>query len=304
MKRVLVTGASGFIGRCCLGPLVEKGYEVHATCRRDPSRGTPDVRWHPADLLAAGEVSDLVAEVRPTHLLHFAWVTTPGSYWTSTENLRWVSATLHLLSEFAAAGGRRSVIAGTCAEYDWSYGYLIEDRTPIRPSTLYGAHKGALRLMAESFCRQVGIGHGWGRIFFLFGPGEHPDRLVPSTIRPLLAGETARCTAGTQIRDFLFVEDAADAFVELLDSDSCGDFNICSGRPISVRELVERIGEKLGRPRDIEFGALEMRQNEVPLLVGHGRKLADVLGWEPGHTLDLGLEKTIQWWKGEAGGSR
>ena len=94
-----------------------------------------------------------------------------------------------------------------------------------------------------------GISFAWGRIFFLHGPGEHPDRLVPSVTRALLAGEPARCTDGRQVRDFLHSSsDAAHAFAALLALRVEGPVNIASGRGCRSRELVGWIGDALGRP--------------------------------------------------------
>src|SRR5262249_16760441 len=122
--KVVVTGASGFIGRHSLPALVARGHEVHAMARR--ALQLPRLPAHVCDLLDPHATAALIARVRPTHLLHFAWYAVPGKYWTAPENLDWVAATLHLLRGFAASGGQRVVMAGTCAEYDWSHPTLSE----------------------------------------------------------------------------------------------------------------------------------------------------------------------------------
>ena len=121
MKKVLLTGARGFIGRHCLPLLTANGYEVHAVSSAKQERRSGDPHWHQVNLLDPGEVMDLIERVRPTHLLHFAWYSIPGKYWDSIENCRWVEASHFLLNMFANKGGHRVVIAGTCAEYDWRY---------------------------------------------------------------------------------------------------------------------------------------------------------------------------------------
>ena len=113
--------------------------------------------WHRADLLDREQTSALMKAVAPTHLLHFAWYAEPGKYWHSEENLRWVEASLRLLRAFAGAGGRRIVIAGTCAEYAWTREtHCKEESTPLRPATLYGSAKHALHLVARSHAAETG----------------------------------------------------------------------------------------------------------------------------------------------------
>ena len=118
MKRALVTGGTGFIGRHTLPELVARGFEVHVAGRSKPSADFPsDVTFHECDLLDTGAASLLTARLAPTHLLHLGWYAKPGLFWTSLENLRWVAASLNLYLAFAKAGGTRAVMAGSCAEY-------------------------------------------------------------------------------------------------------------------------------------------------------------------------------------------
>lgn len=306
MKRVLITGASGFVGRQCVSPLLAKGFEVHAVSRKGPAADTPsEVRWHALDLTDADRVSELLARVRPTHLLHLAWYAEPGKYWTSAENLRWVSASLGLFEGFAAAGGRRAVGAGTCAEYDWhAAGLCKEFETPLAPATLYGACKHALRVVLEAYARQAGLSAAWGRVFFLHGPHEHPDRLVASVARALLRGEPALCTHGRQVRDLLHVEDVAAAFVALLDSNVEGAVNVGSGEPVALAEVVRLVGEKAGRPELIRMGARPAPEGEPPLLAADVTRLRDEVGWRPRFNLEAGLERTVEWWRNNLRGAK
>lgn len=297
MKKILITGASGFIGRHCLPILLTRGYEVHAADSRGSAENVPDVYWHQVDLLNSLEIRRLMGEVRPTHLLHLAWFTTPGEYWTARKNLDWVRASLDLLQAFEEHGGKRVVIAGTCAEYDWRYGYCSEQFTPLAPSTLYGICKHSLQIMLGEFARQTGLSAAWGRIFFLYGPHEHPSRLISSVIISLLKGKPAPCSHGNQIRDFLYVQDVADAFVALLESNASGAVNVASGYPISIRDIVDKIAQKLERQDLIQLGILPVPANEPQLLVADVSRLTNEIRWLPKYNLDRGLDKTIDWWK-------
>jgi nucleoside-diphosphate-sugar epimerase len=297
LKRVLLTGAGGFIGRHCLAPLHEAGFEVHALSRAAQKTET-DVRWHVADLFADGAAERLMAEVRPTHLLHMAWYAVPGMYWTAPENFLWVRASLALLDAFATQGGQRVVMAGTCAEYDWRYGWCSESSTPLAQTTIYGTCKHSLQSMLTAHSKQTGLSSAWGRIFFLYGPNEHPSRLVSSVISSLLRGEAAECTSGTQIRDFLHVSDAARAFVALLDSDIQDAINIGSGNPIAIKQVVSEIAERIGATEFLRLGAKSAPQNDPPLLLADVRRLNGELGWLPTMSLGAGLDDTIAWWRG------
>ena len=296
LSRVLVTGASGFIGWRCLEPLRRRGYEVHAVTRRGDEEPVDGVTWHRADLLDREQVPGLVEAVRATHLLHLAWYVTPGGLINARENFDWTEASLQLVRAFQESGGTRIVAAGSAYEYDWRYGYCHEQLTPLAPDTAYGACKRALGELIGSFAQISGLSSAWPRIFFLYGPREHPDRLVSSVIRNVLAQAPAPCSHGEQIRDYLHVQDAADAVVAALDSDLQGPVNVGSGRPIALKTLVGAVGEQLGRPELIQLGAIPARANDAPLVVADVSLLSEALGWSPRYSLDEGLADTIAWW--------
>lgn len=303
MKKVLITGASGFIGRHCLTPLQANGYEVHAVTSKPVipliNEGGSNVLWHQANLLDPQDTEDLLAKVEPTHLLHLAWYAVPKEYWTSMENIRWVQGSLALFQSFMKHGGERAVVAGTCAEYDWGGDCCSEANTALAPATLYGNCKHALQLILSAFAAQQGLSLAWGRIFFLYGPNEDPARLVASVIQSLLRDQAARCTSGQQVRDFLHVEDVADAFVSLLSSQTTGPINIASGVKVRLREVVEEIGRQMSRLDLVQFGALPDSDNDPACLVADITRLREELQWKPSYDLKTGLAHTIEWWKKE-----
>ena len=310
-KRVLVTGAGGFIGRWSVAPLLAKGYEVHAVL----SGGVPNppiellgAPLHVADLLDESRADALLERVMPTHLLHFAWIATPGVYWQSPDNSRWLDASEHLLHRFRALGGVRAVMAGSCAEYDWSQGGVCEERSsPLADATRlspYAAAKITLQKSLAEFAGHEQLSAAWGRIFFQYGPYEHPDRLVPSVIRHLLMNQEALCTQGRQVRSFLHVADVGAAFAGVLDSEIQGPVNIGSDDRIVLADLIERIAREIGRPDLIRLGARIPPTEEPPLLVPDIRRLRDEVPWQPRFTLAAGLSDTIAWWREHLSSSR
>ncbi len=296
MKRVIVTGASGWIGSHALPFLVERGYEVHAVANRGGSAPARGVEWHRVDLLDESAVTAMLERVRPTHLLHLAWYAEPGKYQMSEQNYAWCRAGIDLLRAFAATGGRRAVFAGSCFEYDHSAGVCSETDTRCAPTTRYGACKLAL---SQVVTRPPGdLSTAWGRIFYLYGPGEYPSRLVPSVIGSLLHDEPARCTHGRQLRDYLHVADVASAFAAILDAEVEGIVNIGSGEEVTVRALVEMIADAVGAPRSmLEFGAIAAAPGDSPRVVADVRRLRNEVNFRPRWQLGDGLAQTVEWWR-------
>jgi len=303
MKKLLLTGASGFIGAPCVELLLARGFEVHAVARRALGLERENVIEHQLDLLDQSTHQALLERVQPTHLLHMAWTTKPpfetskdGKVRGTLDHYDWVTASLSLVRAFSEVGGKRLVVCGSSAEYDWSYGYCSERLTATTPDTLYGASKHALRVLVEALVRDRQLSAAWPRIFFCYGPGELPRRLVPSVILSLLANKPALCSHGNQIRDYLHVQDVAEALVQLLDSPVEGPVNVASGQAIALRDVLLPIGELMGKGELIRLGAIPARANDQPLVVGNNQRLVSELGWQQQVELKTGLRQTIDWW--------
>ena len=299
MKKILLTGARGFIGRHCCTALRERNYEIHAATSGNVEDVPEDegVSWYHLDLLEQNSVTEVFRQIKPTHLLHLAWYTEHGKFWNAEENLVWTNATLQLIKEFKNNGGQRVVGAGTCAEYDWNYGYCSEHVTPLNPSSLYGRCKNAVRSIIDEYTSLYDLSFAWGRIFFLYGQGENRKRLISHVITSLLENRTADCSHGKQIRDFLYVTDVANAFVSLLDSEVEGAVNIASGTPVTLRSIIETISTKLDGSGKIRYGTVPEKPGDPPMLTADIRRLENEVGWKPGYELDQGIEETINWWK-------
>lgn len=294
--RILVTGASGFIGRAVVDALRQLEAEVHGTL--SPSSeldadGDRGVTYHRVNLLDRTAVADLAARVQPTHLLHLAWNLAPGEL-NAAHHVAWTQASLDLLAAFQAQGGRRAVLAGSCFEYDFAYGYCTEDVTPEQPSTIYGRAKNGLYRLATAYAEPKGLSVAWARIFFVYGPGEASHRLVPHVIDALSSRQPAVCTHGRQIRDYLHVADVAAAMVALLRSEVQGAVNVGSGIPVTLRDIIHEIADQLDAHDLVQLGGRTPNPDEPPLLVANPLRLRDKVGWTPSFSLAEGIRDTIR----------
>lgn len=288
--RVLLTGASGFIGRYVLRALQQHGIEVVAVGRTRPDLSVTYIK---ADLLGTSDFSHLIKQARATHLLHLAWYAEHGKYWTSPLNLRWQEATTQLVETFCAAGGQQVVVAGTCAEFDWSYGYCREDSTPLNPATLYGTAKDATRRLVMAVCAQHQVPCAWGRIFLPFGQGESTIRLIPSLIEVFRGERASFGINANAYRDFLHASDVAEGFIKLLTAEASGAYNVCSGEPRRLSEVVTVLSSLMGADPTPVLDLTTERPGDPSLLVGENLKLR-ALGWEPVMNFIQGLEHSLK----------
>ena len=292
--KVLVTGASGYLGRHVLQRLRLRGAEVTVLGRRLPE-GFEDLALVQADLLETRDFTPLLKQAGATHLLHLAWYAEYGKYWASPLNMRWVDATLRLLQAFGETGGKHAFAAGTCAEYDWSYGYLREDQTPMLPHGLYGTAKDATRRLATALCAAQGVSLAWGHVFYPFGPGEAPKRMLPSLIEVFRGRAPAFGVNTSAFRGMLPVPDAAEAFVHLLAEGAngvSGRFNICSGQPTSIEEVVRTLARLCDADPQPVLSLASARAGDPPMLVGDNTRLL-ATGWRPTQTLAEGLAAQV-----------
>jgi len=292
--KLLVTGGSGFIGHQCIKQLSSLDVELYSLSSRSLD-SSPHCKSYQVDLHDTLEVRSLVRRLKPTHLLHLAWCTTPDLYWTDPSNLLWVQSTLSLFQSFVDVGGIRIVAAGTCAEYQSGNSLCTENVTPTIPATLYGASKYSVNFLLDAWARQCGISYAWGRIFSTYGPRENPARLVPSLILSLLESLPFTCTKPWLIRDYLHSVDVARAFLCLLFTEANGTFNIGSAHPLSLSNLCTLISNIVGKPSLLHLPNTQPNLFQDTAVVACNAKLLST-GWTPFYTLNSGIEHVISWW--------
>ena len=257
--RVLVTGATGFVGKQIVRSLIARGAPVVAVVRK----GRADRTDLPAGLARIVITEDAFAQSAAwwaaacdgvDTVVHAAWYAEPGKYLQAPQNLDCLRGTLDLARGAATAGIKRFVGVGTCFEYDLNHRPLAID-TPLNPLTPYAAAKAASYLMLSQWLPLQNVRFAWCRLFYLYGEGEDQRRLGAHLRIKLAAGEVAELTSGKQIRDFLDVAEAGRRIAAVSLGEQDGAFNICSGESVTVRQLAERIADQYGRRDLLRFGA-------------------------------------------------
>ncbi|MGD1933609.1 MAG: NAD-dependent epimerase/dehydratase family protein [Candidatus Phaeomarinobacter sp.] len=282
--QILVIGASGFIGRPMVRALKALGHNII-----QPSHAS-------ANVLDPAQRASLIRESDADVLVHLAWQTTHGAFWTSPDNTDWRDATIALVQEFLDAGGKRVVLAGSCAEYDWTTNAVtLTENSPCVPATLYGRSK-LETFQACSRLIDAGASIAWGRLFFLMGRHETPTRFMPAIIRPLLRGDTAPMSDGSGLRDFMHAEDAGSAFASLTTSNATGAINIASGTPVTLVEVARQAQALIGHG-ELDIGAIPSREGEPEALVADVTRLHDEVGFSPRYQLKSALEDCISFWR-------
>ena len=298
---MLLTGATGFIGSHVTQVLAEAECDVYALIRPGSSlerlgRLIDAVHVVPGDLHTLAHPAAL-KHIDPDVCLHLAWYAEPGRYLHAVrENLACLRASLDLVEALAEAGCPRLLVTGTCAEY----GQATEDRCfsetdPIRPTTPYARAKAALHLAAQDTAAAAGMSLAWARLFFLYGPWEQQERVVPAATRACLRREHFPATAGEQVRDYLHVADAARGLWAVAKSDLHGPVNVCAGEAVTLRSLLEAVEEAAGAPGTIGFGDKPYLPSEWTWMRGSNEVLLST-GWIPRFHFQSGITDTVAWW--------
>jgi nucleoside-diphosphate-sugar epimerase len=312
-QRILITGATGFIGSHLTRQLAASGNEISVLL--PPGAGldrindvSASLHVIPGDVLNPGDVAACLAEAKPDLCFHLAWYVEPGKYLSSEMNLDHLEAGVRLARQLAAAGCRRLVVTGTCFEYDLarqdaSGRERLSERSPTAPRSLYAACKSSLQQVLEQLSALSGMAVAWPRLFYQYGPFEDERRLVPVIILALLEGRSVALTPGEQVRDYLHVEDVASAIMATGLGSLTGPVNIGSGTPVTVREIAEALGRVAGRPDLLAFGARDYAPDDPPFVCADNRRLVEGTSWSPHWTLEAGLTQTLEWFRRRGAGA-
>ena len=300
--KLLLTGASGFVGAQTLRLALEQGHEVVAPLR--PGLSAPRLaafagRFTPIELdLRDGEgLATVLAAHRPDAVLHLAWAGVANAARFDrrqiTDN---VEAACALVEAAAAAGVKSFVGVGSQGEY--GAGSAMRESSLPAPTTLYGAAKVATLFLTRQLAAQSGMRHAWLRLFSTYGPDDNDGWLIPMLITEMLAGRRPRTTLGTQSWDWLHVEDVARGILAVATTDDAeGVFNLGSGKAVRVRDVVERIRDLAAPGMELVFGEIPFRPDQVMHMQAEVSRLCEATGWAPRIAIEDGLVGTVAWYR-------
>ena len=302
MRRVLVTGAGGFVGAYVARRLAGDGHAVTATVRPggDPwrLRAAPGVNVLGLDLADGPAIGVAVAAVRPEWILHLA---AHGAYSWQTDRERILDvnlrATIALLDAAVAYGVEAFVHAGSSSEYGVKGHAPAETEAP-EPNSDYAVMKAAATLHCAHVARSAGIHAVTLRLYSVFGPWEEPGRLVPTLLARGLDGTLPPLVAPDTARDFVFVDDVCDAFVaaaERTDLPRGTILNVGSGRQVTLREIVAVTCELLEVAAEPEWGSHDARRWDTSVWVADPSLAARLTGWHARRSLHDGLAASVRW---------
>ena len=290
--KILVTGATGFIGSAFARLALTRGHEIGGMMlpTETPPAHVPAgerMQW------IKGTLADLpwreIEAFKPEACVHFAWIATPGVYLESPENEKHLEWSLALARRLTGIGLSQFIGVGTCIEYKITNAPLHEEHTPVDPTTLYSRCKNTLRETLEAEAGQDGTQFCWGRVFYPYGVGEHPARLCSSLIQKFRRGEKLVLKTPHSTKDYMYIDDLAAAILLTVERKFQGTINWGTGLGISVRQIADAVAEMIGRPELVA----EVSPPEIdPLgyVVADATKLLQ-LGWKPQHALKDGLVK-------------
>jgi nucleoside-diphosphate-sugar epimerase len=282
-SRLLITGAGGFVGAAIAKAAV--------AARLAPIANSISIER--IDLADTHKVAMLMGSVRPDIVVHSAWEGVGGPLRSGDIQFENIRTTVALADAAIASGTKKFVGIGSQAEYGRYDRRIVESDLP-QPTMLYGAAKLAANHLVAQRCNEAGIAFSWLRLFSVYGPGDNPNWLIPSSAASLVRGKRPQCTKGTQKWDYLHIDDVASGVMAVVGNDEAnGVFNLSSGDAISVRTIIEMIRDIAAPGLELTFGEIPFGPDQIMHLEGDNSRLRRATGWSPRVPLGEGLQQVV-----------
>ena len=248
MKKVLITGATGLIGKSLLSVLQsKKEYKIYAiTTDENKLNKYENINVVEGDLKSSDFRKRVIEEIIPDVIIHLAWDQTTSDFRRSNENLKWLEISIDLLYRFIENNGKRFIFAGSSSEYDAQTGTFSE-KSLAKAASKYGQCKRCFTELAQNYCSDkcsfVSL-----RYFTVFGENDtHSFGAIPQMIRMLKNSEEVVCNSPLTTRDYIYADDAAFITYKMIDNPFEGILNVATGTPYKMADIFRIIGEAMGK---------------------------------------------------------
>lgn len=288
MKKVFLTGGTGLIGTQTIPFLQKAGFEIYALTL-DENKSENGIKYVKGNLFDKIQIDNLLSEIRPEYMLHYAWLST--GLFNDNSNFDFLTSSIDLLKSFAKYGGKRVVMAGTYAEYGY-HNETLKETMPAEPINIYSQCKDFVHQIAEAYCQNNNISFGWGRIFSAFGKEKDPRRLTSDVINHLKNNQEVVIRSGSLVRDYIYTKDIAAAFVKFLESDVNGVVNICTGKDTSIHDYVMKIAQIMEKENLVVFN--EQKSPQQVRVVGDPIRLNKEVGFTPKYSIEQALKEILE----------
>lgn len=288
MKKVFLTGGTGLIGTQTIPFLQKAGFEIYALTL-DENKSENGIKYVKGNLFDKIQIDNLLSEIRPEYMLHYAWLST--GLFNDNSNFDFLTSSIDLLKSFAKYGGKRVVMAGTYAEYGY-HNETLKETMPAEPINIYSQCKDFVHQIADAYCQNNNISFGWGRIFSAFGKERDPRRLTSDVINHLKDNQKVVIRSGSLIRDYIYTKDIAAAFVQFLESDVNGGVNICTGKDTSIHDYVMKIAQIMEKENLVVFN--EQKSPQQVRVVGDPTRLNKEVGFTPKYSIEQALKEILE----------
>lgn len=303
--KILITGASGFVGSFLLKQLLMKDKHEIAAIIREPEKAWRIQNFINDIHVIKGSIDVLESyrkqflDFKPDIIIHLAWAGVDGQSRNKIEQWRNVCYTIELMELGISSGSQSFIGLGSQAEYG-DANAVVDELRIAKPTTLYGVAKLAACNISQAVANSAEMRFVWLRLFSSYGPKDQPTWLIPYIINTMLKGESPNLTAAEQIWDYIHVEDVAAAIFSVTENfNANGIFNLGSGNGVPLKLIIEKTRDLIDPSIALNLGVIPYRKDQVMHLQANIDRLTNATGWKPKIDINAGLLETVNWWKAQ-----